>query len=163
MFREVGFYGLAIFLLYIALQDVREVPMNTNEVTDADDMELEERIFISFGGSFLIFSGYIAYVIVCANMKGVVSCFEKLPIVNSFRRASYQTVPNEDPLQKEGASDHPGSEEGEDEEGDFEGNDLTIEMIATKRSDDDGAYTIFWPILGVVNTVSNLSIFQRTY
>ena len=90
VFREVGFYGLAILLLYIALQDVREVPIS-NEITDAEDMELEERIFISFGGSFMIFAGYIAYVLVCANMQTFVALFEKLP-VQSWKRTSYPAV-----------------------------------------------------------------------
>lgn len=139
VFREVGFYGLAILLLYIALQDVRTVP-TSNEISDAEDVGLEERIFISFGGSFLIFSGYIAYVLVCANMATVVSFFEKLPI-HSFTRVSYKALPKENPLNQEPAKVHD-SEYGENDDNDdfdFQSKgDLTIEMISTKRSDDEG-------------------------
>lgn len=66
--REVGFYGLSILLLYIALQDRRP----------ADDDELEEdHIFINFFDACLLFGGYIAYVLVCANMQTIVACFQK--------------------------------------------------------------------------------------
>jgi hypothetical protein len=62
--REVGFYALAIFLLYIALQDTEP----------ADDDELgPNHIFISFWEACMLFSGYIAYVIVCANMDAIVA------------------------------------------------------------------------------------------
>jgi hypothetical protein len=62
--REVGFYALAIFLLYIALQDVKPVD---------DDVLGKDHIFISFWESLMVFSGYIAYVIVCANMESIVA------------------------------------------------------------------------------------------
>jgi Ca2+/Na+ antiporter len=61
--REVGFYALSIVLLYIALQDVRPLP----EDPDGDD-----HIFISFWEATIVFSGYILYVLVCANMETVV-------------------------------------------------------------------------------------------
>lgn len=65
--REVGFYILAIILFYVALQDRRP----------ADDDEIgEDHIYISFRGASLMFSGYILYVIVCANMKRIVSCIK---------------------------------------------------------------------------------------
>lgn len=62
--REVGFYALSIVLLYIALQDIEPV--------EDDDVE---HIFISFPEACMIFSGYIAYVLVCANMKSIVAFF----------------------------------------------------------------------------------------
>lgn len=66
--REVGFYALAIVLLYIALRDIEPV--------EDDDLE---HIFISFPEACLVFSGYIAYVIVCANMKSIVAFFGGSP------------------------------------------------------------------------------------
>mmetsp|Transcript_10960 Transcript_10960/g.30285 ORF Transcript_10960/g.30285 Transcript_10960/m.30285 type:complete len:642 (-) Transcript_10960:85-2010(-) len=62
--REVFFYSLAVCLLYIALQDSRPV--------EGDD---ENHIFISFAEACMLFSGYILYVLVCANMDFVVGVF----------------------------------------------------------------------------------------
>jgi hypothetical protein len=64
--REVGFYALAIALLYYALQDTR--PLES-------DPDGPDHIFISFHEACLVFSGYIAYVIVCANMDAIVGFF----------------------------------------------------------------------------------------
>jgi len=63
--REVGFYILAIILFYNALQDRRPA--------DDDEISGEDHIYISFSKSSLLFSGYILYVIVCSNMKKIVS------------------------------------------------------------------------------------------
>lgn len=64
--REVGFYGLSIFLLFVALRDRRP----------ADDDELgDDHIFISFFDACILFGGYIAYVLVCANMNAILKCF----------------------------------------------------------------------------------------
>jgi hypothetical protein len=64
--REVGFYALAIALLYYALRDHR--PLDS-------DPDGPDHIFISFHEALLVFSGYIAYVIVCAKMDAVVGFF----------------------------------------------------------------------------------------
>ena len=64
--REVGFYALAIALLYYALQDHR--PLES-------DPDGPDHIFISFHEACLVFGGYILYVIVCANMDAVVGFF----------------------------------------------------------------------------------------
>lgn len=143
--REVGFYGLSILLLYTALRDVREVPMNNEEI----GLEFEDRIFISFGGAFLIFSGYIAYVLVCANMKAVVSLFENLPLP-SRSHAAYKSPHRADSdflsdteEELSGTTD----EEGESEEGD------QFEMIATKCNYLDGEYGLvcmIWVSLGLL-------------
>lgn len=81
--REVGFYALAIILLYMALQDVEPV--------DGDD---EDHIFISFADACMIFSGYIAYVIVCANMESIVSFCKvsKKRLVGEGRNTSYGSI-----------------------------------------------------------------------
>lgn len=63
--REVFFYALGIVLLYLALQDTRPI--------DGDE---EEHIFISFPEACMVFSGYVVYVLVCANMAAVVSFFQ---------------------------------------------------------------------------------------
>lgn len=64
--REVGFYGLSIALLYIALRDRRP----------ADDDELgDEHIYISFFDACILFGGYLAYVLVCAKMDSIVALF----------------------------------------------------------------------------------------
>lgn len=68
MAREVGFYALAIILLYIALQDVRPAP---------DDPTGPDHIYVSFWEACMVFSGYIIYVIVCANMEAIVAFFSK--------------------------------------------------------------------------------------
>ena len=83
--REVGFYALAIILLYIALQDV--------EPTD-DDKLGPEHIFISFRESCMVFSGYILYVIVCANMDAIVKFVTKSKerIIGLRMVASYGTL-----------------------------------------------------------------------
>ena len=59
--QEVGFYLLSIILLYIALQDHKPVPFDT-----------EEHIFIDFWEACMLFGGYILYVIVCANFNTIV-------------------------------------------------------------------------------------------
>lgn len=61
--REVGFYALSIVLLYYALRD-REL---------AEDGSYH--IFISFADACILFAGYIAYVLVCANMDRIVALF----------------------------------------------------------------------------------------
>jgi Ca2+/Na+ antiporter len=66
--REVSFYALGIFLLYYALQDSR--PLDS-------DPDGPNYIFISFGQSCMVFSGYLLYVLVCANMDALVSCVAK--------------------------------------------------------------------------------------
>lgn len=66
--REVSFYALGILLLFLALQDTRPIPGDP-----------EEHIFISFGDSLMVFVGYIAYVLVCANMDAVVAFFTPKP------------------------------------------------------------------------------------
>lgn len=62
--REVFFYALSILLLYAALQDARP-----------DETDTESHIFISFHEACWVFAGYIAYVIVCANMDAIVAFF----------------------------------------------------------------------------------------
>ena len=63
--REVGFYGLAILLLYVALR-------NRHPEDDADPLE-KDHIFISFGDALLLVVGYLAYVAVCAKMDLIVA------------------------------------------------------------------------------------------
>jgi hypothetical protein len=64
--REVGFYGLSIALLYIALRDRHP----------ADDDELgDDHIYISFFDACILFGGYLVYVLVCANMDSIVAMF----------------------------------------------------------------------------------------
>ena len=65
--REVFFYALGIVLLYLALQDTQPV-----------DDDVEDHIFISFPEACMVFSGYIAYVLVCAYMDKVVAFFTRL-------------------------------------------------------------------------------------
>ena len=64
--REVGFYALAIALIYYALHDVETV-----EGSDGTT----KNIFISFTDSCILFGGYILYVIVCINMKSISKLF----------------------------------------------------------------------------------------
>jgi hypothetical protein len=66
--REVGFYALGIILLYIALHDARPLP---------NDPDGGNYIFISFWEATMVFSGYVVYVIVCANMEAIVQCVTK--------------------------------------------------------------------------------------
>jgi Ca2+/Na+ antiporter len=66
--REVGFYALGIALLYFALQDTQP---------DPDDPNGADHIYISFWEATMVFSGYIFYVLVCANMKTVVDWVQK--------------------------------------------------------------------------------------
>ena len=81
--REVFFYALGIVLLYLALQDKRPV-----------DGDTEEHIYISFPEACMVFSGYIAYVLVCAYMDKVVACFTRVggrPMGNK-QTSSYGTL-----------------------------------------------------------------------
>ena len=64
--REVGFYVLSIVLLFWALQDSK---------VDPEDPDGPEHIFISFWEAFVLFCGYLLYVLVCANMEQVVVWF----------------------------------------------------------------------------------------
>ncbi|KAG7368186.1 CaCA family Na+/Ca+ antiporter [Nitzschia inconspicua] len=75
--REVGFYALGIMLLYFALQDAKPLPENPDGV---------KHIFISFWEATLVFSGYILYVIVCANMDAIVKC------VSNAQKAVQKTI-----------------------------------------------------------------------
>eukprot|EP00970_Alexandrium_tamarense_P004176 scaffold696_cov197-Alexandrium_tamarense.AAC.8 len=61
--REVGFYGLSIGLLYLAL----------SERGSEADGEVEH-IYISFWKACLLFGGYALYVVVCSNMELCVKC-----------------------------------------------------------------------------------------
>ena len=65
--REVFFYALGIALLFIALQDTRPVAYDN-----------VDHIFISFADACMVFAGYIAYVLVCANMDAVVNFISAL-------------------------------------------------------------------------------------
>jgi hypothetical protein len=65
LIREVGFYALAIALLYFALQDSRPLE---------DDPDGPNYIYISFYEATIVFSGYILYVIVCSNFEAIRSC-----------------------------------------------------------------------------------------
>ncbi len=65
LMREVGFYALAIGLLYFSLQDAR--PLD-------DEPDGPLYIYISFYEATMVFSGYILYVIVCSNFDALVSC-----------------------------------------------------------------------------------------
>jgi Ca2+/Na+ antiporter len=67
--REVGFYALGIILLYFALRDVRPLP---------EDPDGGNYIFITFWEATMVFSGYVFYVIVCANMEAIVQCVTKV-------------------------------------------------------------------------------------
>jgi len=58
--REVGFYGLSIGLLYVALSEV---------VWDKND-EME-RINVSLWKACLLFGGYVLYVLVCVYMEQI--------------------------------------------------------------------------------------------
>ena len=84
--REVGFYALAIALLYFALQDV--------EPTD-DDLLGVDHIYVSFWEAAMMFGGYILYVIVCANMDAIVafctSTTEKLTITGQTGYGAIRT------------------------------------------------------------------------
>ena len=62
--REVSFYALGILALYLALQDTEPVD---------DDPSGIDHISISFWNALLVFSGYIFYVLVCANMDAIVN------------------------------------------------------------------------------------------
>lgn len=66
--REVGFYALSIALLLYALRDSEPVD---------DDPLGGNHIFISFTEASLVFSAYIAYVIVCGNFPAIVDFFSK--------------------------------------------------------------------------------------
>eukprot|EP00531_Pseudo-nitzschia_arenysensis_P014271 CAMPEP_0116124498 /NCGR_PEP_ID=MMETSP0329-20121206/5311_1 /TAXON_ID=697910 /ORGANISM="Pseudo-nitzschia arenysensis, Strain B593" /LENGTH=648 /DNA_ID=CAMNT_0003618479 /DNA_START=83 /DNA_END=2029 /DNA_ORIENTATION=+ len=68
LMREVGFYALAIGLLYFSLRDTR--PLD-------DEPDSPLYIYISFYEATMVFSGYILYVIVCSNFDAVVSCLTK--------------------------------------------------------------------------------------
>ena len=60
--REVGFYGLSIALLYVALSEV--VWDNNNGI---------ERINISLWKACLLFGGYLLYVVVCVYMEQIIA------------------------------------------------------------------------------------------
>lgn len=62
--REVGFYALSIALLYLALHDT---------APDPTDPSGNDHIYISFWKACLLLAGYVAYVIVCANMDAIVA------------------------------------------------------------------------------------------
>jgi hypothetical protein len=65
--REIVFYGLAIIVLYLALQDSRP---------DPDDPGVNH-IYISFYDALLVICPYVLYVIVFANMEPIEKFFGK--------------------------------------------------------------------------------------
>ena len=75
--REVGFYGLSIFLLYVALSESRLEMNNGNDGGEDDNVgeAAMEYIYISFGKACLLLGGYILYVVVCANMDVCIRFF----------------------------------------------------------------------------------------
>ena len=86
--REVGFYALAIILLYLALQDTR--PLD-------DDPDGPNYIYISFYQATMVFSGYILYVIVCSNFEAIVACASttKRTVdkkLSSYKKTNYGAV-----------------------------------------------------------------------
>jgi hypothetical protein len=79
--REVGFYALAIGLLYFALQDVE--PLES-------DPDGPLHIFISFWEALMVFSGYILYVIVCSNFEAILDFFIKAgEAVDAAKKSMY--------------------------------------------------------------------------
>jgi hypothetical protein len=84
--REVGFYALGIALLYFALQDVE--PLES-------DPDGPNHIFISFWEAVMVFSGYILYVIVCANFEAIVGFFIKAgKAVDAAKKSMYGSMEN---------------------------------------------------------------------
>jgi hypothetical protein len=65
--------------------------MQDTEPVDGDDVD---HIFISFADSCMIFSGYIAYVLVCANMEAVVAFCNtsKARLVGGNSNTSYGSI-----------------------------------------------------------------------
>jgi hypothetical protein len=85
LIRDVGFYALAIGLLYFALQDSR--PLES-------DPDGPYYIYISFFEATLVFSGYILYVVVCSNFDAVKSCFSTAKKSARTALSAYQKRPN---------------------------------------------------------------------
>jgi K+-dependent Na+/Ca+ exchanger-like protein len=85
LIREVGFYALAIALLYFSLRDSR--PLD-------DDPDGPNHIYISFYEAAMVFSGYILYVIVCSNFEAIVSFFTKAKKSAGKALSSHNKGPN---------------------------------------------------------------------
>jgi hypothetical protein len=122
--REVGFYALSIVLLYIALRDIR--PVDYDEV---------DHIYISFGTACMVFSGYIGYVLVCANMESVVAFASKVEQILTFSQQS---------LERKNALNLSADAEEEKEEGNVEEDlvlldkdHLTIKIENIKHKEQD--------------------------
>lgn len=139
--REVGFYALSIALLYFALQDIRPV-----------DYDEKDHIFISFADACLVFGGYIAYVLVCANMASVVSfasrienslgSFTSTPVIS--KQSSLNLVENDDE-QNEG--------DVEEDRVLIDKDHLTIKIEHAKHKEQDGTY----------HQISNHSLQRREF
>ena len=83
--REVGFYALAIALLYLALQDVRPLDI---------DPDGPNYIYISFYEATMVFSGYILYVIVCSNFDAIVAWMSATKKTVGEKLTSYDNRPH---------------------------------------------------------------------
>lgn len=81
--REVGFYALSIALLLYALRD--------KEPVDDDQLGVDH-IFISFSDAALLASGYILYVIVCANFDSIVDFCTGRPSSRRDSIANYGAI-----------------------------------------------------------------------
>jgi hypothetical protein len=122
--REVGFYALSIVLLYIALRDIRPV-----------DYDEEDHIFISFGTACMVFSGYIGYVLVCANMESVVAFASKVEQILTF---SQQSVESKNALNLSADAEDEKEEEDVEEDRVLIDNDhMTIKIENTKHKEQD--------------------------
>lgn len=103
--REIFFYALSIGLLLFALHDI--------EPTEDDE---EDHIFISFTDACVLFSGYIVYVLVCANFDSIVKCFsrrqpdELASVGERVKRKQFDKL-DDLPFVKTGTGDHPETRE----------------------------------------------------
>lgn len=70
--REMGFYGIAIVLLLVALDDRRPL-----KDADGNDVPGPNHIFVSFGKALALFSAYILYVVVLANFGAIMGFINK--------------------------------------------------------------------------------------
>lgn len=79
--REMGWYAVAILLLYIALQDVR---LDDNNNDDGQT----RRIYITFPKALMVFLAYGIYVCVCANMNRIRQWWDTCKSKQTMERSS---------------------------------------------------------------------------
>ena len=81
LLREVTFYGLSIWLLYVALSESKMV---TSQNGNNGEEVQQDIVVVPFWKSCLVFGEYILYVVFCSNMTRIIHLFNSVRVYLGF-------------------------------------------------------------------------------